>query len=188
MRRRFKKRRITGNTVIHVPSTMGGTLGANTTVVIIIASPSLFAGGSASNNIEAQDKDRTVNLGHHVGRLNVNIGIRNPTASGQLECTIQKVERQASTPVLGTFPIPTSSEVNSQGMQQVTRLNNPGKVFHWSRRQYTSETGISHNMVVSPSKYRLSKMKAGDHWVLLIHNRGTAQVTFDCEMRYKEYE
>ncbi len=189
--RRFKRRtsrRKMGNSVIHIASSMLGSLAANTAVVVVIASPSIFAGGSASSNIEAQDKDRTVNVGHHVGLLNLQIAIRNMTASGIVEFSVQKVERQDTTPLLGTFPIPTSLEVTNTGMQQATRINNPGKVFHFSQRAYTIEQPFVHKISVSPAKYRLSKMKAGDHWILLIHNRGTATVGTEVQMRYKEYE
>ncbi len=188
MRRRKRRRIHRGNTVIHVPASIASAPAANVSFVILIAQPSIAAGGSASDNIEAQDKDRTVNVGHHIGQITIDISVRNPTASGILECCIFKTERLAATPTLGNFPIPSSSEVNTQGMQQACRLNNPGKVFHFSQRAYTTEQPITHHMVVSPAKYRLSKYKAGDNWILLVHNRGTAQITVDTQMRYKEYE
>lgn len=191
MRHYFRKRRgrrITGNSVIHVPSTISATPGANTSVLFIIVSPSLFAGQSASSNIEAQDKDRTVNLGHHVGRLNIDISVRNTTGDGVVEFCVYKVERAASTPALGTHPVPSTAEVLAAGMQQECRLQNPGKVFHYSKRTYSIEQPFQHKIVVSPAKYKLSKLKAGDHWVLQIFNRGSTAVAFDFEARYKEYE
>ncbi len=189
-RRSFRRpRRKMGNSVIHVPSTIGGTIGVNTAVAVVIVSPSIFAAGSASSNIEAQDKDRTVNVGHHVGRLNIDITIRNLTNDGVVEFCIFKVERADSTPVIGTHPVPSTAEVNTQGMQQACRMANPGKVFHYSKRVYTVEQNVAHKITVSPAKFRLSKLKAGDHWMLLMFNRAAAnQVTFDFECRYKEYE
>ncbi len=189
MRRRGRRRRITGNAVIHVPSTMGGTISVNTVNVLVIASPSIFAAGSASSNIEAQDKDRTVNVGHHIGRLNVDITIRNLTNDGVIEFCLFKVERASTTPVKGVHPVPSNTEIATQGMQQACRLANPGKVFHYSKRPYTVESNIVHKIIVSPAKYKLSKMKAGDHWLLLVFNRADAGiVTMDFEARYKEYE
>ncbi len=189
MRGRRKRRRITGNSVIHVPSTIGGSLVLNVSQVFVIVSPSIFAAGSASANIEAQDKDRTVNVGHHVGRLNVDISIRNATNDGVIEFCLLKVERAETTPIIGTHPIPSSAEINTQGMQQACRLANPGKVFHYSKRVYTLEQNIAHKITVSPAKYKLSKLKAGDHWILIINNRASGgNVTVDFEARYKEYE
>ena len=167
---------------------MSGTLGGSTAVVVVIASPSIFAAGSASSNIEAQDKDRTVNVGHHIGRLNISATLRNTAADGVFDYCVFKVERADSTPTLGSHPIPSSAEVNSQGMQQACRMANPGKVFHSSKRPYSLENTVVHNFTVSPAKFKLSKMKAGDHWILLLFNRGPNTVTFDIEMRYKEYE
>ncbi len=187
-RRRMRPRRKLGNSVIHVPSTVGGSLAANTALVIIIASPSIFAGGSASSNIEAQDKDRTVNVGHHIGAITIDVTIRGATATGVMEYCVYKVERAASTPALGTFPVPSSAEISSQGIQQVCRMENPGKVFHVSKRAYSTTQTVVHKIRVSPAKFRLSKFKAGDHWILQIHNRGPQTVNHDFEARYKEYE
>ncbi len=186
--RRRTTRRNTGNTVIHVPSSIGATLAPAVSVVIVIVSPSIFAAGSASSNIEAQDKDRTVNVGHHVGRLNISIGLRGTTGVGVMEASVFKVERAESTPALGVHPIPSSSENASQGMQQAVRLANPGKTFHWSQTPYALDNNKVKNIIVSPAKYKLSKLKAGDHWILMIHNRGSATFNFDIQMRYKEYE
>ncbi len=187
-RRRIKPRRKLGNSVIHVPSTIAGTISTNLTAVLIIVSPSIFAGGSASSNIEAQDKDRTANVGHHLGTLNIDVAIRNTTADGVIEFALVKVERNATTPSISNFPLPSSAEIASQGMQQAVRLNLPGKVFHFSARAFTAEIAFVHKIRVSPAKFKLSKVKAGDHWVLLIFNRSAITVTYDFQARYKEYE
>lgn len=175
--------------MIHVPSTMSQTLTSGASSLVIIASPSIFAAGSASSNIEAQDKDRTVNVGHHIGRLNLDITIRNTSTDGVIEFCVFKDERSDATPAVGTHPVPSTAEISSQGMQQACRMANPGKVFHYSKRPYSIENTLVHKIIVSPAKYKLSKFKAGDHWVLLMFNRGAgASVTFDYEGRFKEYE
>ncbi len=177
-----------GNSVIHVPSTMDGTLAVGGETLFIIVSPSIFAAGSASTNIEAQDKDRTVNVGHHLGTLNLDFSLRSPTQNGVIEFCVFKVERADTTPMIGVHPVPTGAQVASQGMQQACRLANPGKVFHYSKRVYTVESNIVHKIRVSPAKFRLSKLKAGDHWCVYVHNRGSGGLTIDFEARYKEYE
>ncbi len=188
-RRSFRRpRRKMGNSVIHVPSTMAGTIGTNVGVAIVITSPSIFAAGSASSNIEAQDKDRTVNVGHHVGTFNLDLTIRTTINNGVIEFCVFKVERVDTTPVIGTHPVPSNAEMLSQGVQQAVRLANPGKTFHFSQRAYTIEQPISHKIKVSPAKFKLSKVKAGDHWMLILFNRGAQQITFDYQARYKEYE
>ncbi len=187
-RRRRRSFRPKGNSVIHVPATILNATAANTSLVFVIASPSIFAGGSASSNIEAQDKDRTVNVGHHVGRFTIDVTIRGATGSGIMEYCVYKVERAATTPVLGTHPVPSTAEILAAGMQQECRLQNPGKVFHYSKRAYSIDQSSVHKIVVSPAKFKLSKMKAGDHWILQVFNRGPTSITHDFECRYKEYE
>ncbi len=177
-----------GNSVIHVPSTIAQNLTQGNTTLIILTSPSIFAAGSASSNIEAQDKDRTVNVGHHVGAFNIDIGIRNTVGDGIIEFCVFKVERAASTPIIGTHPVTSTSECNLQGTQQACRMANPGKVFHYSKRAFTSEIAFNHKIKASPAKFKLSKLKAGDHWVLLLFNRASTTIAFDFECRYKEYE
>ncbi len=188
-RRNYRRpKRKMGNSVIHVPATMAGSMGANAETLFIIVSPSIFAAGSASSNIEAQDKDRTANVGHHIGTLNLDFSIRGTSGQGVVEFCVFKVERAATTPVIGTHPIPSGTEVTNEGMQQACRLANPGKVFHYSKRTYTPEVNVAHKIRVSPAKFRLSKMKAGDHWCIYVHNRGGTAITVDFEARYKEYE
>ncbi len=190
MRHFYKKRRrrITGNTVIHVPSTIGGTMATAAPALIVLTSPSIDAGESATTGIDDQDKDRTVQVGHHIGTFHINIAIRITTADGTVEFAVFKVERVATTPVIGTHPIPSGTTITNQGMQQATRLDNPGKVFHFSSRAYSSDNTINHKIVVSPAKFGLSKCKAGDYWILMMYNRGAATVTYDYQGRYKEYE
>lgn len=177
-----------GNSVIHVPTTMAQTITANTASLVVISSPSIFSAGSASSNIEAQDKDRTVNVGHHIGTFNISLGHRNITGQGIIEYCIFKVERHDSTPAIGSHPVPSTAEVLSQGMQQAVRMANPGKTFHFSMRAYAIDQTMVHNIKVSPAKFKLSKCKAGDHWILLMFNRGPTSVAFDYQARFKEYE
>ncbi len=167
---------------------MAATITTDNATLFIIESPSIFAAGSASSNIEAQDKDRTVNVGHHIGRININISIRNPGAAGIIEATVFKVERAAATPVLGTHPVPSVAQINTQGSQQAMRLANPGKVFHFSTTPYTTGTTRTKVITVSPAKYKLSKIKAGDHWCLCLFNKCPNSIIIDLQMRYKEYE
>ncbi len=187
-RKRSRPRRKLGNSVIHVPSTIGGTISGGAETLFIIESPSIFAAGSASSNIEAQDKDRTVNVGHHIGTLNIDTTIRITTSDGVVEYCVFKVERSDATPAIGTHPVPSGADVAGAGLQQACRLANPGKVFHYSKVVYSAEHPRTHKIKVSPAKFGLSKVKAGDHWCLYVHNRSTAVITFDFECRYKEYE
>ncbi len=167
---------------------MGGTIAAGAEAQLVIQSPSIDAGGSASSNIEAQDKDRTVNVGHHMGVATIDFGCRITTADGTLEFGVTHVERSHSTPALSTPPLPTGAEIETQGLQQALRMSNPGRVVHFSQRAYSADNTITHKIVFKPSKFKSSKVKAGDYWMLIVHNRGSATITYDFQCRYKEYE
>ncbi len=187
-RRRMRPQRRSGNVVIHVPSTMGGTIGTGNEATLVIQSPSIDAGGSASSNIEAQDKDRTVNVGHHMGQATIDFTCRVTTADGVLEFGVVHVERNDTTPAIGSHPLPSGSEINTQGLQQALRLASPGRVVHFSQRAYSVENTFVHKIRFRPSKFKASKVKAGDYWMLIVHNRGSAEITYDFQCRYKEYE
>ncbi len=187
-RGRKRRRRPSGNVVIHVPSTMAGTIAGTAETLFVIQSPSIFAGGSASSNIEAQDKDRTANVGHHMGQCEIDFTTRTTVADGAMEYCILHVERNDTTPAIGTHPIPSAADIGTQGLQQACRLSSPGRVVHFSVRAYSIENTMTHHIKFRPSKFKASKVKAGDHWVLIVHNRGANIVTVDFQCRWKEYE
>ncbi len=174
------------NATMHVPASMDNVITTNDGLLVVAQSPSLFAGGSASNNIEASDRDRTVNVGNHMGQLIINITVRNSTATGILEFVVFRVERAFSTPVIGTDPIPSDTDSSTQGVQQAYRMALPGRVIHFSTLAYTAETTRVKLIKVRPAKYGMSKVRPGDHICIVTHNRGSGSVTVDYQMRYKE--
>ncbi len=187
----YKRRRMPfkgKNAVIHVPSTIGGTIATGAEALLVLQSPSIFAAGSASSNIEAQDKDRTVNVGHHMGQCTIDFTARITTADGALEFLVMQVQRSDATPAINNHPVPSAAQMASQGLQQACRMANPGRVVHFSVRAYSADNTIAHKIVFRPGKFKVSKVKAGDHWILIVHNRGSATVTYDMQARYKEYE
>lgn len=173
--------------VIHVPSTMGAFPSQDTGVLFVIASPSILASGSATTNIAQQDKDRTVDVGHHIGQITIDMGISNPIADGILEMCVYKVLRSGITPIIGTLPIPSDATVLSQGLQQSARLALPGLVYHYSKAAFSREKSRNIRIKVSPAKFKQSKMKAGDFWIFHVFNRAGGGVTLDYECRYKEF-
>ncbi len=190
-RRRFKRRfgsgKRRGPSTMHVPSTMEQTLGIDSGSVVFAQVPSLLAGGSASDNIEASDRDRTVNVGNSIiGNINFSFSSRISTGPGSIDFIVFRVERSFITPVIGTDPIPSNAEVLTQGSQQAFRMNMPGRVLHFSTRSYAAETPISHTIRVNPSKYRMAKVRPGDHIGIYMFNRAANSIIFSMQMRYKE--
>ncbi len=172
---------------MHVPSTIGGTISGGAETLLFLQNPSLLAGASATTNIEGQDKDRTVTLGHHMGQCTIDFTVRTTVADGSIEFCIFHVERSHITPAIGTDPIPSGADISSQGLQQAMRLALPGRVEHFSVRAYSIENTMVHKLKFRPSKYKASQVKAGDFWALMVHNRGANIITYDMQARYKEY-
>ena len=172
---------------MHVPSTIGTNLAANTGAIIIAITPSLNAGGSATTNIAAEDRDRTVDVGNNVDTIIFNIGIRTPTVSGNLMYAVMKQERQQAVPVIGTPPVPSDAGVNGVGLQQAVRMEAPGRCYKYGIVPYTAETSRAFSLKMNLRKFRIGKIRPGDYVYLHLFNKGTGTCTVDVEMRYKSW-
>ncbi len=176
-----------GQVTVHVPSTMEQSTAADVGSIVYAQTPSLFAGGSASSNIEASDRDRTVNVGNSIiGAITFNFSSRSTAVAGTIDFCVFRVERSFITPVIGTDPIPSSAEMLTQGVQQAMRMNLPGRVIHFSTRSYAVEQPINHLIRVTPAKFRMAKVRPGDHIGIMIFNRGSGTIIWSMQMRYKE--
>ncbi len=186
-RRGRTRRKPIGQVTVHVPSTMEQTTGLDVGSIVYAQVPSLMAGGSASSNIEASDRDRTVNVGNSIiGAINFDFSTRSSPAAGSLDFCVFRVERSFITPVIGTDPIPSNSEMLTQGVQQAMRMNMPGRVLHFSTRSYAIEQPINHKIRIIPAKFRMAKVRPGDFIGIMIFNRGSGSVIWSMQMRYKE--
>ncbi len=173
---------------MHVPSTMEQSLAPDILSLIFAQTPSLDAGASASSNIEASDRDRTVNVGNSIGKVTFDIDIRNAAASGSMEFAVIRCERCFGVPIVGTDPIPSSLDVTGEGIQQAFRTRMPGRVLHFSQMAVTIETTRTKKIIVNPAKFRMSKVRPGDYLALAVFNRNGASITYSVQMRYKEFQ
>ncbi len=166
---------------------MEQTLTLDTLSLIFAQTPSLDAGASATANIEASDRDRTVNVGNSiVGSITFDIDIRSVTGQGSLEFAVIRCERCFTVPVVGTDPIPSSLDVAGEGIQQAFRTRMPGRVLHFSQLAYTAETTRIKKIRISPAKFRMAKVRPGDYIALAIFNRSGVSIIYSVQMRYKE--
>ncbi len=182
-----RTRKPLGQVTVHVPSTMESVITLDTATIFYAQVPSLLAGGSASSNIEASDRDRTVNVGNSIiGKITFNFSTRGAIGNGTYDFIVFRVERSFVTPVIGTDPVPSNSEMLTQGSQQAFRMNMPGRVLSFTTRSYAAEQPINHTIRVNPAKYKMAKVRPGDHIGLCVFNRGSADATVSVQMRYKE--
>ncbi len=185
MRRTRSPRR---SSTMHVPSSMEQAIAADVALLVFAVVSSLDAGGSASSNIEASDRDRTVNVGNSVGPITFNLSVRSASAISVLSMCVFKCERAFAVPVIGTDPIPSSADIVGAGMQQAMRMALPGRVMHFSKIAITAETVRAVTIKVNPAKYRMSKIRPGDYIGIMCHNMSGQATTVSFEMRYKEYQ
>ncbi len=188
MRRRRTSHRAFRKTNTHIPTSIGNAPGINNAVLIIAVAPARDAGGAVSQDNEARDRDRLCSVGSNVNSIIFDVSMRQIEDEGILEYAIFKLERQLSAPVLGTAPIPTAGEMNGEGLQQALRRHIPGRVIKFGLVAFTAETTRAIKLRGDFKKFRLSSVRSGDYFCILLFNRsnaGTAN-TFDCQMRYKE--
>ncbi len=184
---RGKKRLKFTDSLQHVPSSMLDSIATNSQLIVLAVVPSIVAGAAATTNIANQDRDRTVKVGAHVGRITFDIGISEPAGPGVLNYIVFKLERKLAVPTIGVDTVPSNASVLSVGPQQGWRISNPGRIFNFGQIAYTTGTTRTRKIVFSPFKFKKSKIRAGDYIGIAYFNRSDTSVEISTEMRYKEY-
>ncbi len=176
------------SSITHVPSTMDQTLAANILGLVFSTVSTVVAGVSATTGRLDTDRDREVSNGEKVGFTRFTLQFE-PTGAGfgTIEYVIFKIERSAITPVVGTFPIPTSATVDGQGIQQAFRLNMSTWVCKFGTFAVSAETPLVRTVTINWNKFKKATVKDGDHYGIGIFNRTTGSLDFSVQMFYKSY-
>lgn len=167
---------------------MGNNILTSDQLVTFQAVSGTLAGGGMGSSRMETDRLTEVSLGEHVGQMVLSVAMRPGAGAGYIEYMVFKAERQGSTPTIGTFPIPTDAEVNTQGMQQIYRQNMPGWCIKYGTIPFTPETIHTRDIKISWSKFGKSKVKDGDFFGCAFFNRSAVTVTFDWQVRYYSYK
>ncbi len=188
-RRRIRRSpRTFSSSITHVPSTMDQTLGSNIMTLIFSTVSTVRAGVSATTGRLDTDRDREVSNGEKVGFTKFTLQLEpDSTASGTLEYMIFKAERQENVPVIGTFPIPSSVDVDGQGIQQAFRLNMSTWCCKFGSFPIAAETPRVINIGLNWSKFKKGTVKDGDHYAIAIFNRTSGVINFSVQMFYKSW-
>ncbi len=167
---------------------MSGTIATKILVLRYLCIPNANAGVSLDTPREGGDRNKEVQNGSVVGNITLNVALRGLTAGGTLEVGLVKIPRSHIVPVVGTDPIPASSEVDSLGLQTMMRENMPGWVYHFSVLSFTTEQPVNKWIKLNLGKFRASKWRDGDYLALFLFNRSGATITVDHTARYYEYK
>ncbi len=187
-RKRTRRRRAIKSSITHVPSTMDQTFSTNILALIYSAIATVVAGTSATTSRLDTDRDRECSSGENVGFTKFTLQFE-PSAGafGTIEYVVFKAERQQTVPVVGTFPIPSSADVDGTGIQQAFRLNMPGWVCKFGVFPVSAETPMTRTVTVNWNKFKKGTVRDGDHYGIALFNRASSNVNFSVQMFYKSY-
>ncbi len=193
MRRRFTRHRSVRSTgsrprVQHTPAEYNGTIATKILALRFLVIPNSVAGTSLGTTRSGGDRSQEVNNGSEVGNIGLDLSMRSISNEGVLEVGIAKIQRQHGVPVVGTDPIPTSSDVDSVGLQASMRKFLPGWVLHWSQIPFSAETPRSKHINIKLRKFKMAKWRDGDYLGLFLFNRSSALLTVDHTSRFYEYK
>ncbi len=173
----------------HIPAFLGNSPSNNIALVHVLAHSGSLAGGSLSASRMEEDRLTEVANGNHIGRTHVDISFVPADATqGYYEYAFVKYERSHSVPTIGVDPVPSSADIQTNGMQQACRSITPGYVVQFGTIPVTAETTVNRKLSVSWSKFGKSQCRDGDYFVLLVFNRAVADAgIYDLQVRYKTY-
>ncbi len=158
---------------------------SNTQLVTFIAVSTVPAGTSMSNTRLDTDRAVEVSNGALVGRTTINVGMLPAAgANGYYEYIVFKAQRQFTTPVKGTNPLPSDTEVIAAGLQQEYRKNMPGWIIQYGQFPITAETTATKTIKIDWNKFKMAKVRDGDFYGITYFNRTGATCTFDWQARY----
>ncbi len=189
--RRSFRRRSSGPrkaSIQHSPSTMEQSFLSNIASVIYAVTPNENAGASMTGERLETDRLTLCANGAKIGPVTFTLTLEPGTGiTGTVEFVVFRVENQFSTPVVGTNPLPTSTEVKDSGIQQMMRNNIPSWVMKFGGFPVTQEVAQIRNITVNPSRMGMRAIRDGDYLGLMIFNRTNGSVGYNVQMRYRSY-
>ncbi len=186
--RRFGKRtsKYAGMTSIqHSPASIGNVVPTNDQLVTFIAVAGSVAGSGMGANRQDVDRLTEVSSASYVGKTTINVGFFPGIATkGYIEFLVFKAQRQFTTPVVGTNPIPSDAEVIAVGLQQEYRKNMPGWVIQYGQIPLTTDTVHVRTIKIDWAKFKMDKVRDGDFFGITYFNRTDQSINIDWQARY----
>ncbi len=185
-RRRRSRKRITSS-IMHVPSTMNNNVASLASITFFAAVPANYTitGSDLSNDtFEQADRLQLVPIGNTINSIIFNISIRDITLSGVIEYAIFKVERASETPTEASNLLPSNTEISTQGLQSGMRQYQPGRVIKYGQLAVAAEQPRTLSIKGNYAKFKMAKLRTGDHYGIMLYNRTSATAVIDIQCRY----
>ena len=172
----------------HSPASIGNSVLTNDQLVTFHGVSTVVAGTSAATS--RVDSDRAVELssGSKMGNVTIDVGFRSILDEGFVEYIVFKAQRQFTTPVKGTDPLPSDTEVIAAGLQQEYRLRMPGWIIQFGMIPVAPETANKKTIKINWNKFRMGVVRDGDFFGVTYFNRTGGAITLDWQCRYFEYK
>ncbi len=160
-----------------------------TSIVTYAAIPTsnYAATGAALSGDTFEQADRLSQnpLGAKINTIRFNVAIRGISDNGIIEYAMFKIERATAVPQLGDGQLPDQTSINSLGLQAAMRQFQPGRVLHFGQLAIATEQPRVFVKTINYAKFKMSTLRTGDYYGIIIHNRNPAAVTIDVQMMYK---
>lgn len=172
---------------MHIPSSMANILeGTNTSVVFFAAIPANYGvTGSAltSDRFEQVDRLQQVAIGTEINSIIFTVTLRNITASASVEYAIFKIERSNQVPDTDNISLPNDASITTEGLQSAMRRFQPGRIIKFGVVGVAAEQPRVLSLKANYKKFKMSKVRTGDYYGIIIFSRGTSSV-IDFQARY----
>lgn len=163
-------------------------MGADAYVYVVIANAGAYANaGTAPTTARSSlsNREQEYEIGSHLGTTTINMAIR-PGSTGMYEYCVFKSERALAVPTNGNG-LPSAASITTNGLQYEMRALHPGRVVHYGQCSVTADMGATRQIKVPWSKYKLSKIRAGDYYGIIVFHRG-AGVNDDVDIQTRTKE
>ena len=162
---------------------------SNNSVIFYAAVPSNYAvAGTALTNDRFENADRlqAVVIGSHIDSIIYNISIRNISSDGVVEYAIFKIERAHEVPD-GNPLLPTDTQIQTEGLQTAMRRYQPGRIIKFGLIAVAGEQPRALSLKGNFKKFRMSKVRTGDYYGIILFMRGIETANIDFHGRYTSY-
>jgi len=184
-RKQYKK-------VMHLPSSMGNSVASSTSVTFFAANAGTFNTTASGLNVAREalsNRQGEVTIASKIFRIVYDITIQPDTqgslAGGAIEYVVFKIERSAVVPTTGAG-LPTDIDITTLGLQAAFRQVQPGRVLVFGQIPYTEQTTNVRTIVGRYGKYKLSTMRTGDWYGIMLYNRAANAPNISIQSRFNE--